>query len=72
MKDAPILIMDEASAAIDADNEYKLQESFKELMRKKTVVMIAHRLSSIKNVDEIIVLKNGKVVEKANHKELIK
>ncbi len=72
LKDAPILIMDEASAAIDADNEYKLQESFKELMRKKTVVMIAHRLSSIKNVDEIIVLKNGKVVEKANHKELIK
>ena len=49
--------MDEASAAIDADNEYELQKAFKNLMQDKTVIMIAHRMTSIRNVDEIIVLE---------------
>lgn len=72
LKDAPILVMDEASAAIDADNEYKLQESFKTLMQNKTTIMIAHRLSSIQNVDEILVLKDGEVAERGSHFELLK
>ncbi|WP_028264033.1 ABC transporter ATP-binding protein [Atopobium fossor] len=72
LKDAPILVMDEASAAIDADNEYKLQESFKTLMQNKTTIMIAHRLSSIQNVDEILVLKDGEIAERGSHLELLK
>lgn len=71
LKDAKIVVMDEAGAAIDADNEFKLQASFKKLMEAKTVVMIAHRLSSIKNVDEILVLKDGKVIERGSHDELL-
>lgn len=70
LKDAPILIMDEASASIDADNEYALQQSFQKLMAGKTVVMIAHRLSSIRGVDEILVMENGEVVEAGSHDEL--
>ena len=70
LKDAPILIMDEASASIDADNEYALQQSFQKLMAGKTVVMIAHRLSSIRGVDEILVMENGEVVESGSHDEL--
>lgn len=72
LKKSPIVIMDEASASIDADNEYKLQKAFKNLMKDKTVIMIAHRMSSIKNVDEIIVIENGKVAEKGNNTSLLK
>ena len=71
LKNSPIVIMDEASASIDADNEYELQKAFKNLMKDRTVIMIAHRLSSIQNVDEIIVLENGKVVERGNNDSLI-
>lgn len=63
--------MDEASASIDPDNEYELQRAFKNLMRDKTVIMIAHRLSSIKDVDEILVLENGKVVERGTDEKLM-
>ena len=70
LKKSPIVIMDEASAAIDADNEYELQKAFKNLMKDKTVIMIAHRMTSITNVDEIIVLENGKVVERGDNKAL--
>ena len=63
--------MDEASASIDADNEYELQKAFKNLMKDRTVIMIAHRLSSIQNVDEIIVLEGGKVVECGSNDSLI-
>ena len=72
LKDSPIVIMDEASASIDADNEYELQKAFKNLMKDRTVIMIAHRLSSIQNVDEIIVLEGGKLVERGNNEYLIK
>ncbi len=72
LKDAPIVIMDEASASIDADNEYKLQLAFKNLMKDKTVIMIAHRLSSIENVDEILVVSDGRIIERGSHDELIK
>ncbi|MDT6403870.1 ABC transporter ATP-binding protein, partial [Enterococcus faecium] len=66
-----IVIMDEASASIDPDNEYELQKAFQHLMKEKTVIMIAHRLSSIKSVDEILVLSEGKIVERGNHNELM-
>lgn len=71
LKKSPIVIMDEASASIDADNEYELQRAFKNLMKNKTVIMIAHRMTSIKNVDEILVLEHGKVVERGDNKTLI-
>lgn len=71
LKNSKIVIMDEASASIDPDNEYELQLAFKNLMKDKTVVMIAHRLSSIKNVDEIILLDNGKIVERGSFSDLM-
>ena len=72
LKKSPIVIMDEASASIDADNEYELQKAFKNLMKDKTVIMIAHRMTSIKNVDEILVLENGKVIERGNDESLVR
>ena len=71
LKDSEIIIMDEASAAIDPDNEYELQKAFKNLMKDKTVIMIAHRLSTIKDVDEILVLNNGKIIERGSNEELM-
>ena len=71
LKNSKIVIMDEASASIDSDNEYELQKAFQHLMREKTVIMIAHRLSSIKTVDKIIVLEDGQVIEEGTHDELI-
>lgn len=71
LKKSPIVIMDEASASIDADNEHELQKAFKHLMKDKTVIMIAHRMSSIKNVDEILVLENGKLVERGDNQSLL-
>lgn len=71
LKDAPIIILDEASAASDPENEYEMQQAFSKLMEGKTVIMIAHRLSSIRNVDEILVVEDGKVTERGSHDELI-
>lgn len=71
LKDSNIIIMDEASASIDPDNEYELQKAFRNLMKDKTVIMIAHRLSSISNVDEILVLEEGKIVERGTDKDLM-
>ena len=71
LKDSEIIIMDEASASIDSDNEYELQKALKNLMKNKTVIMISHRISSIKNVDEILVLDEGRIVERGIRKELI-
>lgn len=71
LKDAKIVIMDEASASIDPDNEYQLQRAFKNLMKDKTVIMIAHRLSSIRAVDEILVLEDGKILERGSHQDLM-
>lgn len=71
LKDAQIIIMDEASAAIDPDNEHELQKAFKNLMQDKTVIMIAHRLSSIRAVDEILVLDHGEIVERGSDAELM-
>ncbi|MBF1046336.1 MAG: ATP-binding cassette domain-containing protein, partial [Peptostreptococcus sp.] len=71
LKDAPIVILDEASAASDPENEYEMQRAFKALMRGKTVIMIAHRLSSIRNVDEILLVEDGQVVERGSHDQLM-
>lgn len=71
LKDAPIIILDEASAASDPENEYEMQQAFSKLMENKTVIMIAHRLSSIRNVDEILVIDEGKVVERGKHQDLM-
>ena len=70
LKNAPILVLDEATAFADPENEYKMQLALKELMKNKTVIVIAHRLSSIKNADQIIVLENGRISQKGNHEEL--
>ena len=71
LKDAKIIIFDEASAAIDPDNEHELQKAFKNLMKDKTVIMIAHRLTTIRNLDEIIVMKDGKIVERGSDIDLM-
>jgi len=70
LKNAPIIILDEASAATDPENEYEIQQAFSALMKDKTVIMIAHRLSSIKNVDEILVIEEGKIMERGSDGEL--
>ncbi|WP_353097756.1 ABC transporter ATP-binding protein [Tissierella praeacuta] len=71
LKDANIIILDEASAAADPENEYEIQRAFSNLMEGKTVIMIAHRLSSIRNVDQILVLDDGKIVERGTDRELM-
>ncbi len=72
LKNASIIILDEASAATDPENEFELQRAFSQLMKDKTVIMIAHRLSSIKNVDEILFVENGEIIERGSHEELMK
>ena len=72
LKDAPILILDEATAFTDPDNEVKVQEAFSRLSKGKTVIMVAHRLSSVTNADRICVLKDGEIVETGNHESLTK
>ena len=71
LKDAKIIIMDEASAAVDPENEYELQRAFSNLIKDKTVIMIAHRLPSIRNVDEILVIDNGEIIERGTDRELM-
>jgi len=72
LKDAPIVLLDEATASIDVDNEYLIQQSIKELTKSKTVLVIAHRLNTIRHADQIIVFDEGKIIEKGNHDELMK
>lgn len=72
LKDAPLLILDEATAFADPDNEVKVQEAFSRLSKGKTVIMVAHRLSSVTNADRICVLKDGEIVETGNHESLTK
>lgn len=72
LKNAPILILDEATSALDSESERFIQKSLKELMKGKTVIAIAHRLSTLNEMDELIVLKKGKIVERGTHKHLLK
>ena len=71
LKDAPIVILDEATAFADPENEVLIQKAFAELTHGRTVIMIAHRLSTVVNADNIIVLKEGNIVEHGTHKQLI-
>lgn len=71
LKDAPIIILDEATALADPENEYLIQKAISEITKDKTVIMIAHRLSSVKNVDKIYVVENGRIVEEGNHHTLV-
>lgn len=71
LKDADIIILDEASAAADPENEYEIQQAFSNLIRNKTVIMIAHRLSSIRQADEILVVDNGQIVERGTDQKLM-
>lgn len=71
LKDAPIIILDEATAFADAENEHKIQVAFEKLAKNKTVLMIAHRLSTVKNADQILVFKDGRIAEAGKHEELL-
>lgn len=71
LKDAPIIIFDEATANVDPENEVHLQKAFEELTRNKTIIMIAHRLKTVRNADQILVVDGGKIVQKGKHEELI-
>ena len=71
LKDAPIVILDEATASVDADNERAIQEAISELCRNKTLLVIAHRLKTIRDADRILVINDGKIVESGDHAELM-
>ncbi len=71
LKDAPIIILDEATAFADPENEVLVQHAFEELSKNKTVIMIAHRLTTVQNADRIFVLKDGKVEESGTHNTLV-
>ncbi|MGL6198815.1 MAG: ABC transporter ATP-binding protein [Lachnospiraceae bacterium] len=71
LKDCPIIILDEATAFADAENEHKIQLAFEQLMSQKTVLMIAHRLSTVQNADQILVFTEGTIIEQGTHKELL-
>ncbi|MEM6735163.1 MAG: ABC transporter ATP-binding protein [Bacteroidota bacterium] len=72
LKDAPIILLDEATASLDPENEIYIQQAIQELVQEKTVVVIAHKLQTIRSADKIIVLENGKIKEEGNHEQLIK
>ena len=72
LKDAPVLILDEATSYADSENEYLMQEALAELVKDKTVIMIAHRLGTIKNAQQILVLSEGQIVERGTHESLMK
>ena len=71
LKDAPILVLDEATAFTDPENERNIRLAFRELMRDKTVVIIAHRLSTVRDADKIVVIDEGRVVEEGRHEALL-
>lgn len=71
LKDAPIVVLDEATAFADAENEHQIQLAFEELTKGKSVLMIAHRLSTIQDADQILVFKDGKIIEQGTHNELL-
>lgn len=72
LKDAPIIIFDEATANVDPENEDRLQKAMEALTRNKTIIMIAHRLKTVRNADQILVLHDGSIVQRGNHEDLIR
>jgi ATP-binding cassette subfamily B protein len=71
LKDAPIILLDEATASVDPDNEKHIQMAISELVKDKTLVVIAHRLSTIRNADQILVLDEGRLIQNGTHAELM-
>ena len=72
LKNAPIIILDEATASIDPENEHLIQSAISELTRGRTIITIAHRLATIRNADQILVVEEGRIAEKGTHDELIR
>ena len=72
LKNAPLLILDEATSALDSESEAAIQQALQNIMQHKTVIAIAHRLSTLKNMDRIIVLDNGKIIEDGTPHKLLK
>ena len=71
LKDAPIVILDEATANVDPENEDRLQKAIEALTRDKTIIMIAHRLKTVRSADQILVVDEGRIVQRGRHEELI-
>ncbi len=72
MKDSPVIILDEATANVDPENERELMEAVAELTKEKTVIMIAHRLKTVRNADQIVVIDKGRIAEQGKHEELMR
>ena len=71
LKDAPIVLLDEATASLDPENEVYIQQAIEELVKEKTVVVIAHKLSTISKAQQILVLEEGSIAERGTHQELL-
>jgi ATP-binding cassette subfamily B multidrug efflux pump len=71
LKNAPILVLDEATSALDSEVEAAIQHSLERLMAGKTVIAIAHRLSTLASMDRLVILENGRIVEQGTHAELL-
>jgi ATP-binding cassette subfamily B protein len=71
LKDAPILVLDEATSALDSESEVHIQDALWEVMRNRTAIVIAHRLSTVRRMDRLVVLEEGRIVEQGSHRELI-
>jgi len=72
LKNAPILILDEATSALDSESEKYIQTSIRELMKDKTVIAVAHRLSTLREMDRIVVMDKGRIVETGTHAALLR
>jgi len=72
LKDAPVLVLDEATSALDSGSEALIQQALRGLMESRTAIVVAHRLSTIQNMDRIIVLEDGKITEQGTHTQLLK
>ena len=72
LKDAPILVLDEATSALDSESEFYIQKAIEKMLQGKTVIAVAHRLSTLKNMDRIVVLENGKIIEEGSPQQLLK
>lgn len=71
LKDAPILVLDEATSALDSESELLIQDALWQLMKGRTTIVIAHRLSTVQKMDEIVVIEKGKIIEQGSHKKLL-
>ena len=71
LRSPKLIILDEATSALDSSTEQNIQTAFEDLVKNRTCIIIAHRLSTVKNADQIIVLKNGEVSEQGNHEQLL-